>query len=155
MNSALGQPGSPPDEMDDLVIPMIVKLAGGMTMVTGAFTLGLAVQTSLIFRMSGRIPVILAMMLLVGVAAVVTGWGTLQGRGTSAIAAAGAAGLVAVLGTAWAIAGFLSGVFSPLSFAVVFFATGAAVLVGLAIAPARKVSAARERLRAQGYDFGV
>lgn len=155
MNSALGQPGPPSDDMEDLAIPLLVKLAGGMAMVTGAFTIGLAIQTSLIFRMSGRIPVIIAAMVILGIAAVVTGWGTVQGRGASAIAAAAMSGLVAVLGTAWAITGFLSGVFSPLSFAVVFFATGAAVLVGIAIAPARKVSAARERLRAQGYDFGL
>jgi MFS family permease len=155
MNSALREPASPPDDMEDLAIPLLVKLAGGMAMVTGAFTIGLAIQTSLIFRMSGRIPAIIAAMVILGIAAVVTGWGTVQGRGASAIAAAAMSGLVALLGTAWAITGFLSGVFSPLSFAVVFFATGAAVLVALAIAPARKVSAARERLRAQGYDFGL
>jgi hypothetical protein len=113
--------------MEDLAIPLLVKLAGGMAMVTGAFTIGLAIQTSLIFRMSGRIPAIIAAMVVLGIAAVVTGWGTVQGRGASAIAATAMSGLVAVLGTA--------------------------VLVGIAIAPARKVWAARERLRAQGYDF--
>ncbi len=145
----------PRDEMDDLVVPMIVKLAGGMAMVTGAFTLGLAVQTSLIFRLSGRLPAIIGAMVLLGIACGVTGWGASQGRGRSATGAAIASALVAMLGTAWAITGFLSGVFSPLSFGVVFFATGAAVLTGLAIAPARKVTAARDQLRAQGYDFGL
>jgi hypothetical protein len=152
MSSVLGQPR---DEMDDLVVPMIVKAAGGSSMVTGAFTLGLAVQTSLIFRMSGRLPAIVAAMVVLGVAAIVTGWGTTQGRGRSAIGAAATAGLVAALGSVWAITGLLSGVLSPLSFGVVFFATAAAVLMGLAIGPARKVTAARAAMRAQGYDFGL
>jgi hypothetical protein len=152
MGTAFGQP---PDAMDDLVVPMVVKLGGGMCMVTGAFTLGLAVQTSLLFRLSGSMPLIVGAMVLLGILACVTGWGTSQGRGSAAIAAVLAAGLVAMLGTAWAIAGFLSGVLSPLSFGVVFFATGAAVLAGLAIGPARRVTAARQALRAQGYDFGL
>jgi hypothetical protein len=148
-------PGQPRDEMDDLVVPMIAKLAGGMTMVTGMFTLGLAAQTSLMFRMRGTLPAVLAAMVVLGIAAIVMGWGTTQGRGRSAIGAAVTAGLVAMLGSAWAITGFLSGVISPLSFGVVFFATGAAVLVALAIGPARKVTAARNAMRAQGYDFGL
>jgi hypothetical protein len=152
MGTAFGQP---PDAIDDLVVPMVVKLGGGMCMVTGAFTLGLAVQTSLLFRLSGSMPLIVGAMVVLGILACVTGWGTSQGRGPAAIAAAVAAGLVAMLGTAWAIAGFLSGVLSPLSFGVVFFATGAAVLAGLAIGPARRVTAARQALRAQGYDFGL
>jgi hypothetical protein len=126
-----------------------------MCMVTGAFTLGLAVQTALVFRMSGYVPGVVAAMVVLGLAACATGWSTSQARGKAAIGAAATAGLVAVLGTAWAITGFLSGLLSPLSFGVVFFATGAAVLAGLAIGPARKVTAARDQLRAQGYDFGL
>ena len=147
--------GQPRDPMDDLAVPVIVKFGGGMAMLTGAFTLGLAVQTSLMFRMSGKIPLVLAMMVLAGVGLVVTGWGTSKGSLRSAVGAAGASGLTALLGMAWAITGFLSGVISPLSFGVVFFATGAAVLAGIAIGPARKVTAARDHLRSQGYDFGL
>jgi hypothetical protein len=143
------------DEMEDLTIPVIVKIAGGGCMMTGGFTLGLALQTSMIFRMKGSIVAVVALMAILGVAAVVTGWGTFRGRAGSSIAAAVTAGLVATLGSVWAIVGLLSGVLSPLSFGVVLFGTGAAVLTGLAIGPARKVTRARDGLRAQGLDFGV
>jgi hypothetical protein len=152
MSPAFGQPR---DAMDDLVVPMIVKLGGGLAMLTGAFTLGLAIQTSLMFRMMGTMPLVLAAMIAVGIASIVTGWGASRGSARSAMAAAGTAGLVGLLGTAWAITSFLSGVFSPLSFGVVFVAVGAAVVAAVAIGPARKVTAAREHLRAQGYDFGL
>jgi hypothetical protein len=147
--------GRPRDEMDDLVVPMLVRLAGGLCMVTGAFTLGLAIQTGLMFRMSGKLPVIIALMIVLGLAAVVTGWGTSQARGHAAVGGTVASGLVATLGSLWAVTGLLSGVVSPLSFGVVFLGVGSAVLAGLAIGPARGVTAARERLRAQGYDFGL
>jgi hypothetical protein len=142
-------------EMDDLTIPMIVKIAGGACMMTGGFTLGLAVQTSMIFRMRGSIQGVVAAMAILGIAAVITGWGTFRGRAGSSIAAAVAAGLVAMLGSVWAVVGLMSGVLSPLSFGVILFATAAAVLTGLAIGPARKVTRARDVLRAQGLDFGV
>ena len=143
------------DEIEDLKIPLFLKLAGGMGMVAGLFTLGLAAQTALVFHLRGVVLGALAGMLLLGFAAVVAGWGTVQGRGPAAIAGAVAGGLIASLGTIWAITGLSAGVISPLSFGVIFLAVVASILLGVAVGPARKVSAARAALRAQGYDFGV
>ena len=145
----------PRDEIEDLQIPVFLKLAGGAGMVAGLFTLGLAAQTALLFQLRGLVLGVLAGMLVLGAAAVVAGWGTVQGRGPAAIAGAVAAGLIASLGTIWAITGLSSGVVSPLSFGVILLAVLASVLLGVAIGPARRVSAARAALRAQGYDFGV
>lgn len=110
MTPAYGHGG---DALDDLAAPMIVKVGGGVSMLTGAFTLGLAAQTMLVFRMRGWIGGVVLVMVLLGISAVVTGWGTTRGQARSAIVA------------------------------------------GLSIGPARKVTAARDHLRAQGLDFGM
>ena len=146
---------APQDEIQDLQIPFFLKVAGGMGMVAGLFTLGLAAQTALMFRLQGLVLGVLAGMLVLGFVVFVTGWGTTKGRGPAAIAGAVAAGLVASLGALWAVTGAREGVISPLSFGVVVLAVFASILFGVAIGPARKVSAARATLRAQGYDFGV
>lgn len=79
----------------------------------------------------------------------------MRGSGRAAIAAACVGGLIATLGSVRAVVGFMSGVLSPLSFGVIVLGTASAVLAGIAIGPARKVSKARERLRRQGLDFGL
>lgn len=147
---------APRDEMEDLQIPFFLKVAGGVGMVSGLFTLGLAAQTALMFQLrSALILGVLVMMVLLGLATVALGWGTLQGKGHAAIAGAASAGLIAFLGAIWAYESVTAGVISPLSVGVIFLAVLASVLLGVAIGPARKVSAARAALRAQGYDFGV
>lgn len=147
--------GTPVDDLEDLAVPLGVKLGGGMSMLTGAFTLGLAIQTGLMLRMRGAQPIIVVVMLALGAACVVTGWGTTRGQSRSAVGAAAAGGLVATLGTAWAIVGLMSGLISPLSFFVVLLATASAIMAGLAIGPAGKITRARHALRAQGLDFGM
>ena len=109
----------------------------------------------MIFRMKGPIVGIVLAMAALGVTAVVTGWGTSRGRRASAVGAAVTAGLIATLGTAWAIFGLMSGLISPLSFGNIVFATVAAILAGLSIGPSRKITVARDALRAQGLDFGM
>jgi len=148
-------PDSSLTELDAVTVPMIMKVAAGATMVTGAFTVGLAIQTSLVFRMRGFVPVAVGGMLLLGLPALVAGFGTLRGRGGATIAAAVASALVATLGSVWAVVGLMSGLISPLSFGVVVLAVGSAVLAGVAIGPARKVTHARAALRARGLDFGL
>jgi|GEM_PF-5377015 len=148
-------PAAEDEPLEAIVIPLFVKIAGGAVMATGMFTLGLAAQTMLLFRMRGIVVPVLGVMVVLGIAGVVTGWGAFRGRGAACIGAAVAAGLVAVLGATWAITGAMHGLVSPLSFLVPAMAVAGAVLAGVAIEPARKVTRAREALRARGLDFGM
>jgi len=143
------------DPADDLSIPTIVKIGGGASMVSAGFTVALALQTLLNFRLRGPIVAVLPLMGALGIAGLVTGWGSLRGRAGSVVGSTITGGLVATLGLAWAVYALLGGLVSPLSFGVVPLAVLATVVCGVAISPARRVTSARDRLRAQGLDFGV
>jgi hypothetical protein len=145
----------PRDEMEDLLVPFLVKLGGSASMVAGIFTVGLAVQTASLFQMRGILPGVFGGMAVLGTTSVIAGWGTTRGRSTSAIVAAAATGLIATLGAVWAFVGLFSGLVSPLSFLIIPLGTIAAVFSALSIGPARRVTIARANLRAQGFDFGT
>jgi len=146
--------------MDDvdlaaLSVPTFVKVAAGACMATGAFTLGLGAQTGLMLAMRGPVPYVLAAMVVLGLTTLVSGFGALQAKASSVIAGAVASGAVALCGAIWAVFALSNGLVSPLSFFVVVLAIASAILAGVAIGPARKVSAARASLREKGLDFGV
>jgi hypothetical protein len=143
------------DDLDDVAIPTVVKIAGGAAMATGAFTLAVAAQTALIFRMAGAMPLVVAAMAALGTLGVVAGFATLRGSGRAAVGATATGALVATLGLAWAVVGLLSGLLSPLTWGIVPCGVATAGVGVLAIAPARKVSRARAALRARGLDFGL
>lgn len=146
--------------MDDLdvtalSVPVFVKVAAGACMATGAFTLGLGAQTGLMLAMRGPVPFVLAAMVVLGLITLVSGFGGLRAKASSIIAGAVASGAVALCGAIWAVFALSNGLVSPLSFFVVVLAIASAVLAGVAIGPARKVSQARAALREKGLDFGV
>lgn len=145
------------DDFDpaDLTAPLIVKIAGGASMVTGAFTLGLAAQTGLMFRMRDFVPIVLGAMVVLGIVTLIAGFGGLRAKASSTIAGAVGSGFIALCGSIWAVLALSWGLVSPLSFGVVLFAIPTAILGGIAIGPSRKVSVARAALRAKGLDFGV
>lgn len=142
-------------DAEALSVPLIVKIAAGASMLTGAFTLGLAAQTGLMFRMRDFVPIVLGAMVVLGLATLVAGFSGLRAKSAATIAGAVGSGLIAVCGSIWAVLALTWGLVSPLSFGVVLFAVVSAVLSGIAIGPSRKVSLLRAALRARGLDFGV
>lgn len=145
------------DDLDTAAmnVPTIVKLAAGACTLTGMFTVGLGIQTSLMFRMVGFVPAVIAAMVGLGVATSVVGFMGLRGKLGATIAGLGGSGVIAVAGAVWALTSFRSGVISPLSIWIVIFSVLSTVVSSLAWGPAKRVSAARASLRARGLDFGV
>lgn len=146
----------PTDEaIAGLQIPTGVKAAGWITMATGGFLGGLAIQTALIFRMTSSARAVVAAMGVFAIVGIVLGWRTTRGQSGSTIAAAVVSAAVLLLSGGWAIVSLLSGVVSPLTVWVVACALVSTAACILAIGPAMKVTAARAALRARGLDFGA
>ncbi len=145
------------DDLDPeaLAVPLLVKIAAGTSLLVGIFTLGLAIQTSLMLRMQGTTGLIVGAMAVLGFVTTASGFGGLRGKASATIAGAVGSALIATLGSIWAVVALMGGLISPLSFFVVFLGVVSAIAGGVAIGPARKLGAARAKLLAGGLDFGV
>lgn len=145
--------GAPPsvDPLDALTIPVSVKWGGAACMVAALFTLALALQTAMVFELSGPIaPFALAALSLLGVMSLGAGWRMIWAGGPAAVVGAATAGVLWLAGSGWAVYSFAHGVASLLSVVVPMCALGATILAAVSIGPARRAHAAHAALEREG-----
>ena len=142
------------EDLDALVIPSSVKLAGGILIGAGV-CIGISglqammLQTSGVYRLVGPV----AVMLSGG--CVFTGWGVVRGRARPAMFGVGLGAVTGLFALTWVVLAFMHGVISLISIAVLPLSTVATMLTARGLKEVRRIDEARERLRAQGLDAGL
>ena len=95
------------------------------------------------------------MLALVGAAIAASGLALMRGRGWSALGAL-ASSLVLLLASAgWFLFSLSNGLFSFFGLFAPMFALCAVVLAAVSIGPVKRIAAARDRLKSQGFDLGT
>ena len=142
------------DDLEALVIPSSVKVAGGMLAgagvcigITGLQALGLT--TTGLYSLVGPV----AIMLSGG--CVFAGAGVVRGRARAALFGLGLGAVTALFAIAWVVLAFLNGVISFIALLAVPLSITATTLIAVGLKSVRTIDAARERLRAQGLDAGL
>jgi hypothetical protein len=142
------------DDLEALVIPSSVKVAGAMLIGAGV-TVGIVGLQVLGFRTSGFVSLVGPLALVLSGGCVFAGWGVVRARARSALFALVLAVVTGLFAAAWVVLALMNGVLSPISLLVLPLAATAAILIFFATKNIRKIDAARERLRAQGLDAGL
>ena len=142
------------DDLEALVIPSSVKLAGGMLMGAGA-CMGIVGLQALALRTTGLFSLVGPIALMLSGGCVFAGWGVVRGRARSALFGLGLGGVTALFALAWVVVAFLNGVITPISMLAIPLAITATTLIAVGLKAVRRVDEARERLRTQGLDAGL
>ena len=142
------------DDLEALVIPSSVKVAGAMLIGAGV-TVGIVGLQVLGFRTSGFVSLVGPLALVLSGGCVFAGWGVVRARARSALFALVLAVVTGLFAAAWVVLALMNGVLSPISLLVPPLSATAALLIFFATKNIRKIDAARERLRAQGLDAGL
>ena len=142
------------DDLDALVIPSSVKLAGGMLIGAGV-CIGIVGLQALGLRTTGFFSLVGPIAIMLSGGCVFTGWGVVRGRARSAMLGLGVGGATALFDLVWVVLAFLNGLVSPISMLVLPLSITATVLIAVALKAVKRIEGARERLRAQGLDAGL
>lgn len=142
------------DDLEALVIPSSVKLAGAMLIGAGV-TVGIVGLQVLGFRTRGLVSLVGPIALVLSGGCVFAGWGVVRARARAALVALVLAVVTGLFAAGWVILALMNGVLSPISLLVPPLSVTAAFLIFIATKHVRKIDAARERLRAQGLDAGL
>ena len=142
------------DDLDALVIPSSVKLAGGMLIGAGV-CIGIVGLQALGLRTTGFFSLVGPIALVLSGGCVFTGWGVVRGRARSAMFGLAVGGVTALFDLVWVVMAFLNGLISPISMLVLPLSITATVLIAVAMKELKRIDGARERLRAQGLDAGL
>jgi hypothetical protein len=142
-------------DLDAIVIPSSVKLAGGIMIGAGLCAAITGLQALLFFRLPGIGQLMGPLALVLGGGCVTSGWGVVRGRSRSAVAGLVVTSLTCALAVAWIGLALYYGVLSLIAVAVLPLSAVAIFLVTLAFRQLKKIDAARDRLRAQGLDAGL
>lgn len=131
------------------------RAAGGMLGAAGFVTMAVAVQIFASLRVFGWFNVILAAMIVVGVAAMGLGAMILRARDWAASIAVVLAPVMLLLCGAWVFFSFRGGVFSMLALMSVGLSMLSSLMVPLAMKDCDKASEARRSLARAGLDLGT
>ena len=142
-------------DLEAIVVPSEVKLAGGMTIGAGLTAAVTGLQALLFFTLPGALQAVGPIALLLAGGCVMAGWGVVRGRSRPALFALALTGLLFLLALVWVAFALLNGVITLTTLAVFPLSGAAVVLVALSLKRLRAIEAARERLRAQGLDAGL
>lgn len=145
----------PQDDIDAARTPSRVKFAGGLGILAGAIITLTGVQTLSGFRLKTLHLIVLAALILAGVALAFAGASLARARATGAILQLTLGILALVVSGAWLLLSLAGGLVSLFGLASPWLA-GAAL--GMAIASLKsvdEVNAARRRLKEKGLDLGV
>jgi hypothetical protein len=142
------------DDLDALVIPSSVKLAGGMLIGAGV-CIGIVGLQALGLRTTGFFSLVGPIAIVLSGGCVFTGWGVVRGRARSAMFGLAVGGVTALFDLVWVVLAFLNGLISPISMLVLPLSITATVLIAVAMKELKRIDGARERLRAQGLDAGL
>lgn len=143
-------------DLSRLDAPLVVKLAAAVSGVAGLFAClgGLQPATSLIFRELWLAAVVWSLV-AAGAAQLVLGFMLVRNRAWVAVGATVLAPITLLLSLGWAVFALSNGAFSCLNVLAVPLGIGATILAPLSIGPARRATAARQRLADQGVDLGL
>lgn len=142
------------DDLEALVIPFSVKLAGGFLMGAGA-CIGIVGLQLFGFSTTGIYSFVGPVALILSGGCVFSGWGVVRGRARSAVFGIGLGAVTGLFALAWFILAFMGGLIAPMALAVLPLAFVATLLIAKGLKDVRKIDEARERLRAQGLDAGL
>jgi hypothetical protein len=147
--------GEAESDLEAIVVPSSVKLAGGLLVGAGICVSITGLQALLFFRMPGALQLIGPIALVLGGGCVMFGWGVVRGRARAALAGLILGGLTTLLAFAWVGFALVNGVLSFISLANLPLAALATALVASSLKRVNAIDAARDRLRAQGLDAGL
>jgi len=142
------------DDLEALVIPSSVKLAGGMLLGAGA-CIGVTGLQAMLLAPTGAFGLFPPVMLVLSGGSVFAGWGVARGRARAASFGIVLGALTALVALAWVVITFMSGVISLITMLAVPLALAATTLIAVGLKAVKKIDAARERLRSQGLDAGL
>jgi hypothetical protein len=142
------------DDLEALVIPSSVKLAGGMLVGAGA-CIGITGFQAMLLEPTGLFRLVGPMGVLLSGGCVFSGWGVVRGRARSALFGLVLGGVTALFALGWVVLAFMSGVLSLIALLAVPLSLAATTLIAVGLKDVRRIDAARERLRAQGLDAGL
>ncbi len=142
------------DDLETLVIPSSVKLAGAMLIGAG-ITVGIVGLQVLGFRTRGFFTLVGPVALILSGGCVFAGWGIVRARAKAALGGLVLAVVTGLFAAGWVVLALMNGVLSPISLVVPPLAATATFLIAIATKRVRLIDEARERLRAQGLDAGL
>ncbi|HEX6765291.1 MAG TPA: hypothetical protein VF103_07425 [Polyangiaceae bacterium] len=142
------------DDLEALVIPSSVKLAGGMLAGAGV-CIGITGLQAFGLATSGIYSLVAPVAIMLSGGCVFAGAGIVRGRARLALAGIVLGAVTALFALAWVVTAFLHGVISFITLLAVPLSITATTLITVALKEVRRVDAARERLRAQGLDAGL
>ncbi|HVR21633.1 MAG TPA: hypothetical protein VMS65_18085 [Polyangiaceae bacterium] len=142
------------DDLEALVIPSSVKLAGAMLMGTGA-CIGVVGLQALGLGTTGLLSLVGPLGVMLSGGCMYSGFGVVRGRARFAQAGLGLGAVTALFALTWAVFAFLNGVLLPMSLLAVPLSITATTLVAVGMKAVKKIDEARERLRTQGLDAGL
>jgi hypothetical protein len=150
-------PGAlPADDTALAVVPRVVRVAGGLSFLVGAFAAAHVLQLfGVISAVRGAFVVLPYAMAVEAVAALVGGTGLARARSWGPWTAILAAASLWATSSVWFLFALANGLFTLFGFMVPGLAVIAFVLALLARKPCAVASAARKRLEEQGLDLGL
>ncbi len=152
----LSPPGTTAEtDLELLAVPGSVKVAGGILVLTGVFTVLIGLQIWGLLTVVGPIKLVAPLAVALGASAVVLGAGVARARLAAASIGLGLAPVIALFGLVWFSFALLNGVLSMISLAVLPLAGVSTILIATSRARVKRVEEARQRLRAEGLDAGL
>jgi hypothetical protein len=142
------------DDLEAIVIPSSVKLAGGMLMGTGT-CVGIVGLQALGLGTTGLLSLVGPLGVMLSGGCMYTGFGVVRGRIRFARLGIALGAVTALFALTWAVFAFLNGVLLPMSLLAAPLSITATTLVAVSLKTVSKIDEARERLRATGLDAGL
>jgi hypothetical protein len=147
--------GAADTDLEAIVIPSSVKLAGGLLIGAGLCAALTGLQALLFFRLAGPLQLAGPLWLILGGGCVFFGWGVVRGRASAALAGLVVGGITCLVALAWIGLALMNGVLSFISLANLPLSGLGTGLIAAGFKQVKAIDQARERLRAQGLDAGL
>lgn len=142
------------DDLEALVIPSSVKIAGGCLMGAGV-CVGIVGLQALGLQLIGTYALVGPIALVLSGGCVFSGWGVVRGRALAAQCGVVLGAVTGLFALVWVVLAFRGGLISPISLAVLPLSFLATLLIAKGMKDVRRIDEARARLRAQGLDAGM
>jgi hypothetical protein len=142
------------DDLEAIVIPSSVKIAGGVLAGAG-ICVGITGLQAMLLGPTGWFRFVGPVALILSGGCVFSGAGVVRGRARPALYGLILGAVTALFAFSWVMVAFMHGIVSLISFAVLPLSIVATLLLSLGLKQIRRIDEARERLRAQGLDAGL
>src|SRR5688572_28293892 len=100
-------------DLDAVVVPSSVKIAGAVLVLTGVFTTLIGLQILLVLTVTGLLQLVAPFAIVTGLTCGILGAGTARGGARAAVLGMVAAGVACVFALTWFVFALLNGVLSP------------------------------------------